>query len=72
MKELYIHVRVIHACVCTCVLYRQEETKYQMEVRGEMVAMETTLAAAKRDYQLLRIDYEKTLASNEQAAPIAK
>ena len=34
--------------------------------------METALASTKRDYELLRIEFEKTMASNEQAAPIAK
>ena len=46
--------------------------KYQLEVREEQVQLETALAAAKRDYELLRIEFEKTMASNEQAAPIAK
>ena len=37
-----------------------------------MAQLETALASTKRDYELLRIEFEKTVASNEQAAPIAK
>ena len=46
--------------------------KYQVEVREEMAQLETALASTKRDYEMLRIEFEKTVASNEQAAPIAK
>ena len=52
--------------------HRQEEIKYQMEVREEMGQLEVALGSAKHDYELLRIEFEKTVASNEQAAPIAK
>ena len=51
---------------------RGEEVKYQVEVREEMAQLETALASTKRDYEMLRIEFEKTVASNEQAAPIAK
>lgn len=46
--------------------------KYQQEVREEMAALENAFAAVKHDYSLLRIEFERTVASNEQAAPIAK
>ena len=52
--------------------FRGEENKYQLEVREEMGQLETALLATKRDYELLRIEFERTVASNEQAAPIAK
>ena len=51
---------------------RAEEVKYEGEVREEMAQLEALLAAAKRDYELLRIEFEKRMASNEQAAPLAK
>ena len=51
---------------------RGEEVKYQVEVREEMAQLETALGSTKRDYEMLRIEFEKTVASNEQAAPIAK
>ena len=37
-----------------------------------MGQLESALLATKRDYELLRIEFERTIASNEQAAPIAK
>lgn len=54
------------------LLHRQEELKYQVEVREEMAQLEGALASVKHDYEILRIEFEKTIASNEQAAPIAK
>ena len=56
----------------TSLFCRGAEIKYQQEVREEMAALETALAAAKHDYSLLRMEFERTVASNEQAAPIAK
>lgn len=37
-----------------------------------MVALETSLAQVKRDYEILKIEHEQAMAANEQAAPIAK
>ena len=51
---------------------RTEEVKYENEVREEMAQLETLLATSKRDYELLRIEFEKRMAANEQAAPLAK
>ena len=51
---------------------RQEELKYQGEVRDEMASLETSLAQVKRDYEILKIEHEQTMAANEQAAPIAR
>ena len=73
-------------CVCVCVLCvcawaasltpphccRSEELKYDQEVREELSHLEAALASVKHDYEILRVEFEKTLASNEQAAPIAK
>ena len=55
-----------------CVYCRTEEGKYSKEVREEMSRLEVMLAATKRDCELLRVEYDKMMASNEQAAPIAK
>lgn len=55
------------ACLC-----RAEEVKYENEVREEMAQLETLLATSRRDYELLRIEFEKRMAANEQAAPLAK
>ena len=68
----YIHAHYCSMYVCMCVcLHRSEEVKYQVEVREEMAGLEGTLAVVKRDYELLRMEYERVLASNEQAGPIA-
>ena len=59
-------------CVYVAVLLRAEEVKYEGEVREEMAQLESLLATAKREYELLRIEFEKRMAANEQAAPLAK
>ena len=51
---------------------REEELKYQLEVSEEMAQLQRALEASKREGELLRVEFERTLASNEQAAPIAK
>lgn len=43
-----------------------------MEVREEMTLLENALSAVQHEYQVLRMEFERTVASNEQAAPIAK
>ena len=58
--------------ILTCCLPRQEELKYQAEVREEMAQMELSLAREKRAYEMLRVEHERMLASNELAAPIVK
>ena len=37
-----------------------------------MGQLEAALLTTKRDYELLRIEFERMVASNEQAAPIAR
>ena len=56
-------------CWLSC---RAEEVKYEGEVREEIAQLEALLATAKREYELLRIEFEKRMAANEQAAPLAK
>ncbi len=51
---------------------RQEELKYQLEVRDGMEHLQSALAAVKQEYEVLRIEFERTVASNDQAAPIVK
>ncbi len=46
--------------------------KYQLEVREEMGALEGALGALKRDYELLKVEYERTITANDQAGPIAR
>ena len=65
------HCLCVCVCVCVCV-FRAEEVKYENEVREEMGQLETLLAASKRDYELLRIEFEKRATAEEQAVPLAK
>ena len=37
-----------------------------------MSRLETSLATSQREHELLKIEYEQTVAANDQAAPIAK
>lgn len=62
----------LNSCPLPWPTSRVEELKYEAEVREEMGQLEGMLATAKRDHELLRIEFEKRMASNEQAAPIAK
>lgn len=70
LKQLLNAARVQHFSQLEEI--RTEEAKYSKEVREEMSRLEVLLAATKRDYELLRIEHEKTISSNEQATPIAK
>lgn len=35
-----------------------------------MIQLEDTLAQVRKEYEMLRIEFEQTLAANEQAGPI--
>ena len=59
----------MHICCLLSSFVRGEENKDQLE---EMRQLGNALLATKRDYELLRIEFERAVASNEQAAPIAK
>lgn len=39
----------------------------QGKVRTEVFQLEDTLAQVKKEYEMLRIEFEQTLAANEQA-----
>ena len=49
-----------------------EHRKYQSEVREEVVQLEEALSGMRRQYDLVRMEFEKSLASSEQAVPINK
>ena len=49
-----------------------EHRKYQSEVREEIVQLEEALSGMRRQYDLVRMEFEKSLASSEQAVPINK
>ncbi|XP_027010546.1 E3 ubiquitin-protein ligase BRE1A isoform X2 [Tachysurus fulvidraco] len=42
----------------------------ERKVRTEVIQLEDTLAQVRKEYEMLRIEFEQTLAANEQAGPI--
>lgn len=53
-----------------CVLFQNDEVSLQRKVRTEVIQLEDTLAQVRKEYEMLRIEFEQTLAANEQAGNI--
>ncbi|KAM4703895.1 E3 ubiquitin-protein ligase BRE1A [Rhinophrynus dorsalis] len=51
-------------------LIERDEMSLQKKVRTEVIQLEDTLAQVRKEYEMLRIEFEQTLAANEQAGPI--
>ncbi|KTF87793.1 hypothetical protein cypCar_00030604 [Cyprinus carpio] len=49
---------------------KNDEVSLQRKVRTEVIQLEDTLAHVRKEYEMLRIEFEQTLAANEQAGPI--
>ncbi|XP_062896300.1 E3 ubiquitin-protein ligase BRE1A-like [Mobula hypostoma] len=47
-----------------------DELGLQKKLRSEVMQLEDTLAQVRKEYEMLRIEFEQTLAANEQAGPI--
>ncbi|XP_013378606.1 E3 ubiquitin-protein ligase BRE1A-like isoform X2 [Lingula anatina] len=47
-----------------------DELACQKKLRTEMIQLEDTLAQVRKEYEMLRIEFEQTLAANEQTGPI--
>ncbi|XP_044159017.1 E3 ubiquitin-protein ligase BRE1B isoform X2 [Bufo gargarizans] len=47
-----------------------EELSVQKKLRTEVIQLEDTLAQVRKEYEMLRIEFEQNLAANEQAGPI--
>ncbi|XP_039623436.1 E3 ubiquitin-protein ligase BRE1A [Polypterus senegalus] len=47
-----------------------DEIALQKKLRTEVIQLEDTLAQVRKEYEMLRIEFEQTLAANEQAGPI--
>jgi len=43
-----------------------DELETQKRLRTEMIQMEDTLSQVRREYDVLRIEFEQMLAANEQ------
>jgi len=70
-------------CVCVCVsvflcdlssfssslplCVQNDEVALQRKVRTEVFQLEDMLAQVRKEYEMLRIEFEQTLAANEQA-----
>ena len=53
------------------VLYLQrDEVSLHKKLRTEVIQLEDTLAQVRKEYEMLRIEFEQTLAANEQAGII--
>lgn len=52
-------------CHPQCV--QNDEVALQRKVRTEVFQLEDTLAQVRKEYEMLRIEFEQTLAANEQA-----
>lgn len=42
----------------------------QKKLRGEMMQLEDSNSQIRKEYEMLRIEFEKNLAANEQTGPI--
>ncbi|CAL8124664.1 unnamed protein product [Orchesella dallaii] len=49
-----------------------EEEGRQTQHKNDMVKMEGTLAQGRKEYELLKIELEQTMASNDESAPITR
>uniref|UniRef100_A0A8B9ITP3 E3 ubiquitin protein ligase n=1 Tax=Amazona collaria TaxID=241587 RepID=A0A8B9ITP3_9PSIT len=51
-------------------LIEKDEVSLHKKLRTEVIQLEDTLAQVRKEYEMLRIEFEQTLAANEQAGPI--
>ncbi|XP_032674928.1 E3 ubiquitin-protein ligase Bre1 isoform X2 [Odontomachus brunneus] len=58
-----IHLRHIE-------MMESEELMAQKKLRGECIQLEDVLAQLRKEYEMLRIEFEQNLAANEQTGPI--
>ncbi|XP_028263741.1 E3 ubiquitin-protein ligase BRE1B isoform X2 [Parambassis ranga] len=47
-----------------------DELSVQKKLRTDVIQLEDTLAQVRKEYEMLRIEFEQNLAANEQAGPI--
>lgn len=51
-------------------MMESEELSAQKKVRNDMIHMEDVLSQIRKEYEMLRIEFEQNMAANEQTAPI--
>lgn len=49
---------------------KSEELMAQKKLRTEVIQLEDLLAQLRKEYEMLRIEFEQNLAANEQTGPI--
>lgn len=54
----------------TFSVYQSDELSLQKKLRTEVIQLEDTLAQVRKEYEMLRIEFEQNLAANEQAGTI--
>lgn len=50
-----------------CYYLQSDELSLQKKLRTEVIQLEDTLAQVRKEYEMLRIEFEQNLAANEQA-----
>lgn len=50
--------------------FQSEELARQKALRAEMIQLEDVLGQLRKEYEMLRIEFEQNLAANEQTGPI--
>lgn len=67
MSRFKCRVSVLTSAHFHRVFVQNDEVALQRKVRTEVFQLEDTLAQVKKEYEMLRIEFEQTLAANEQA-----
>lgn len=49
---------------------QSDELSVQKKLRTEVIQLEDTLAQVRKEYEMLRIEFEQNLAANEQAGTV--
>ena len=49
---------------------QRDEVSLHKKLRTEVIQLEDTLAQVRKEYEMLRIEFEQTLAANEQAGVV--
>lgn len=52
---------------CPLLTPQRDEVSLHKKLRTEVIQLEDTLAQVRKEYEMLRIEFEQTLAANEQA-----
>lgn len=61
---------IIYQYVINELSFQSEELARQKSLRAELIQLEDVLGQLKKEYEMLRIEFEQNLAANEQTGPI--